>query len=989
MSKLNAYVHSRAARTYMQRSTLFVVVGIFLLSAVATIVSTSSRSASAEAGYSWSQIALNGEWSAFAASRNGSHLIGAISGGSIYTSNAAGDVWNAQVAAGIRNWKDAAISNDGNTIIAVTSDQDEYVYLSSDAGQSWSQIPNLPVTTWKAVDSSVDGSRLIAATGTGGIYISTNSGVTWQASGAPDAQWRDVATSANGQTMVATAQGSGTSGTYFSYNGGTSWVRSEESIYFNVVKVAISADGTLVHALNPSSIFTMRNFNDEPYKEWLQSNAGGNNNTIFNTFATSNNGRQIVVAADNFIVTTDDTGINWARQTDTQNEDYIDWSAVAIGQNGTVFAGGPSTDIWKATVPLVVASVPSAPSNLFPFSGGGGHTDNYFIWRSSIDDGGSSITDYKFEYRKDGTSEWIEVAHTASTATKIHVTTFEPGTDYDIRVSAVNSIGSSEAAEYTSFGTNPFYKTTAPLNIGLSAGNHAVNLTWESPSDTGGELLGYEVEYKERTANSWQSASTTVSPNAHSYTVSGLTNDIEYQFRVRAFNSVGQSSWLDYRVSNSATPFEPNTSVSISADGTVFAVIDMDGYVWISKNKGSTWTRIDSLGQSYSRMALGVSSDGTHLITSIGSNDDDGDGEYGPGKLFVSDDTGQTWTASDSTGYGDWSSVVASSDGSRYFAVGTTVDNESGVFSSTNGGISWVKVAESGDEGGYNTWFNVAYADETNILYGVEVDGIGVTSLRKSVDYGATWEMLLESDAVYSYNSVMTNADGTKILLDAYDVQNYQSGFGILSLDGGATWNMDATGFGTAWVASFDENAYYRSISGAVTRLVPGAYATPVAPTPTEPTTNVGGSELENGLVISKRPTFSGVANPFDTILVTVHSDPVTCTTTADVNGFWSCTLPSDLEPGTHTVMVQVTAASDGEVQLFGPYTVTVLGVGQSVTIGAPNTGYKKIIQAQKERLERQAKASSIALQIAMIVSGSVILIGLLVISLKVNRQRQ
>jgi len=79
-----------------------------------------------------------------------------------------------------------------------------------------------------------------------------------------------------------------------------------------------------------------------------------------------------------------------------------------------------------------------------------------------------------------------------------------------------------------------------------------------------------------------------------------------------------------------------------------------------------------------------------------------------------------------------------------------------------------------------------------------------------------------------------------------------------------------------------------------------------------------------NGIpVILKRPTFSGTALAGSTVTVTVYSDPIACTTTTDSNGNWSCTLPSDLEPGEHMVYVTVTNI-DSSISELGPYRVVV-----------------------------------------------------------------
>lgn len=96
-----------------------------------------------------------------------------------------------------------------------------------------------------------------------------------------------------------------------------------------------------------------------------------------------------------------------------------------------------------------------------------------------------------------------------------------------------------------------------------------------------------------------------------------------------------------------------------------------------------------------------------------------------------------------------------------------------------------------------------------------------------------------------------------------------------------------------------------------------------------------GNSELKDGAVLSSRPIFSGKAPAGSTVTVTVHSDPVSCTTTADENGNWSCQLPADLLAGAHTAYVRVLTTSGEEIEL-GPYDVSV---GTLSGVLAPNTG--------------------------------------------------
>ncbi len=103
----------------------------------------------------------------------------------------------------------------------------------------------------------------------------------------------------------------------------------------------------------------------------------------------------------------------------------------------------------------------------------------------------------------------------------------------------------------------------------------------------------------------------------------------------------------------------------------------------------------------------------------------------------------------------------------------------------------------------------------------------------------------------------------------------------------------------------------------------------------------VNGKSLLGKPYIKKIPTFTGQAPAGSTVKVTVHSDPVICTTVAASDGSWSCTLPEALPAGLHTVRVLVTT-TDSQTYLLGPYTVRVAGSTIAGNIpGAPDTGIK------------------------------------------------
>jgi lysophospholipase L1-like esterase len=78
------------------------------------------------------------------------------------------------------------------------------------------------------------------------------------------------------------------------------------------------------------------------------------------------------------------------------------------------------------------------------------------------------------------------------------------------------------------------------------------------------------------------------------------------------------------------------------------------------------------------------------------------------------------------------------------------------------------------------------------------------------------------------------------------------------------------------------------------------------------------------------RPTFSGIASPNSSVTVTIHSDPITCSTITDNDGNWSCTPSSDIPNGDHTVTIQ-SVGTDGQ------YTLASFKLG--INIGLAATG--------------------------------------------------
>ncbi len=96
-------------------------------------------------------------------------------------------------------------------------------------------------------------------------------------------------------------------------------------------------------------------------------------------------------------------------------------------------------------------------------------------------------------------------------------------------------------------------------------------------------------------------------------------------------------------------------------------------------------------------------------------------------------------------------------------------------------------------------------------------------------------------------------------------------------------------------------------------------------------TTAIGVSGVEAGSYKSGTipdssawPTITGWAPPFSDIVVTFHSDVVTCKTKADASGDWRCTLASALPVGVHHVDV-IATTTDGQELVLPSFQINVL----------------------------------------------------------------
>jgi hypothetical protein len=204
--------------------------------------------------------APNAAWFSVASSADGSRLAAAASrfSGPIYISTDSGATWISNNVSK-QAWTSIASSADGNTLAAVVNDGS--VYVSTNAGATWTtwtetNLMGLPIyRQWVSVAASADGTKLVAAyssTFGGIIYGSTNSGATWEKINTNAETWQVVASSANGNELVAGCANK----IFTTTNFGTTWTSSNVANGY----IASSADGTkLATVIGDGRIYTSTN----------------------------------------------------------------------------------------------------------------------------------------------------------------------------------------------------------------------------------------------------------------------------------------------------------------------------------------------------------------------------------------------------------------------------------------------------------------------------------------------------------------------------------------------------------------------------------------------------------------------------------------------------------------------------------------------------------------------------------------------------------
>lgn len=188
--------------------------------------------------------------------------------------------------------------------------------------------------------------------------------------------------------------------------------------------------------------------------------------------------------------------------------------------------------LWSTTVEATTATAPGVVRSL---SASGNLNGLRVTWQSPASNGGATISGYTVAYRL-GAGAWTTLSTTSSSLT---LAKLRGGQRYEVRVSAVNMVGTGPVASASAVTlTLP----SAVRSVTASRADRAATVRWAPPATTGGSAVtAYTVEVRSLVSGTWSpwSPRSTASSSARSVTLSSLTNGTTYQVRVMARTSLG------------------------------------------------------------------------------------------------------------------------------------------------------------------------------------------------------------------------------------------------------------------------------------------------------------------------------------------------------------------------------------------------------------------------------------------------------------------
>lgn len=155
------------------------------------------------------------------------------------------------------------------------------------------------------------------------------------------------------------------------------------------------------------------------------------------------------------------------------------------------------------------------------------------------------VSHYIIQYRAKSPESKFETVDSITT-TRYSIGGLSPNTDYEIRVSAYNTIGQGPPSEPVEARTGEQAPASPPRNIQARIiSQNTMMVRWDEPEEPNGQIKGYRVYYtmdQSQPMSMWQIHNVQDSVIT---TIQSLVSSETYTIRVLAFTSVGDGPFSD------------------------------------------------------------------------------------------------------------------------------------------------------------------------------------------------------------------------------------------------------------------------------------------------------------------------------------------------------------------------------------------------------------------------------------------------------------
>ncbi len=214
------------------------------------------------------------------------------------------------------------------------------------------------------------------------------------------------------------------------------------------------------------------------------------------------------------------------------------------------------------------ATTPGPPRTVLVARGDASGT---VAWSSPSAAGGKPVTGYVVQWSDDEFDQSVNEAQVAADVSEYEISGLVNGTEYEVRVVAVNAVGDGEPSQGASL--TPATVPGAPADLDVARGVRSVTVSWGAPSDGGSAITAYRVQWRADDGDFEDSdTQASVAGGSLSRRITGLVNGTEYFVRVVAVNAVGEGPWSSVASSTPAVVPGPPQNVAVTpANGSVTA----------------------------------------------------------------------------------------------------------------------------------------------------------------------------------------------------------------------------------------------------------------------------------------------------------------------------------------------------------------------------------------------------------------------------------